>query len=569
MFGDWREAYKVEEPFRVALEMKGTRRSVLLGSLGLLSCRLLRAFEIQQPVPPLVQEKRFSVPLVDCLGNIVSRYDASALYFLEDLGAGVKLEMTQIPGGNFLMGSTDPPPSLDPSSAPIHGVKVAPFSLGTYAVTREQWRAVAALPRVTVNLHSLPSLDLPADVANQIPVDLVSAAEADEFCLRLKGRTGRDYLIPSEPRVEYGFRVGTSTQYHFGDGVSLQVANFDDLQRPLSLTPVGSKQAPNRFGLHDMHGNILEWCADYLHQNYEGAPQDGSAWLSGADPIFRIARGGMYLWIPAASKSAYRSRATPVATFSGLGFRVAANPSTGFTDPIVSSAGVVNAAAFSNGPVAPGEIISIFGAGIGPAVPASLSLDSAGKVATKAGGSSVLFDGIASPMIFASTGQINVIVPYSVAGKQSVQLSVNSQGQTSAPISLGIVPSAPGLFTITESGNGQTAALNQDSSANSSARPAARGSLVSLVLTGEGQTDPSGIDGQIAKPPYAKPLLPVEVMIGGFLAEVSYAGGAPGEVAGVMQVNARVPASAPSGNQTITVKVGAASSQPDVTLAVQ
>ncbi len=546
-----------------------TRRQMLwiLGLLPVLPPSRRTVLAGESPLPQ--RERRFSVPLVDQQGQIISRYDASALYFVQDLGGGQTLELASIPGGSFMMGSQDAPATqFDPATLPIHRVSVAPFCLGVYAVTRGQWRQVSRYPKVSDDLHPINPLDPSPDIDNQLPIDIVFEYEAEEFCARLRNFTGLSFRLPTEAEWEYACRAGTTTKYHFGDGISLQVANYNALQRPLALTPVGSKQAPNRFGLHDMHGNVLEWCADWVHQTYEGAPVDGSAWNYSGNSVSRIGRGGCYLFGERSALSAARYHSDIRGTFSGAGFRVALSVSSGPYDPQFARQGVVSAASQLAGAIAPGEIISIFGNNIGPSSPASTLLDDSGLVSKKLAGIQMLCDGSPAPLIYVSAGQINAVVPYAVAGRTSTQVMVYSQGQTSAPVSIPVAPSAPSLFAVDASGTGQGAILNENGSANSAVNPAARGSVITLFATGEGQTNPPGVDGKLATDPLPQPVLPVEVLIGNVAAEIQYKGAAPGEVAGVLQINARVPTSIQPGNQPIVLTVGQASSANTVTVAV-
>ena len=145
---------------------------------------------------------------------------------------------------------------------------------------------------------------------------------------------------------------------------------------------------------------------------------------------------------------------------------------------------------------------------------------------------------------------------------------MTGQGAKSDPISVSVAPSAPGLFTLDATGKGQAAAFNEDGSLNTASRPARVGTIVSLYATGEGQTSPTGVDGQPTTTPFPKPLLPVQVTIDGKPAEITYAGGAPGIVAGLMQINARIASNAQVGNVPVVITVGSASSQPGVTIAV-
>ena len=241
--------------------------------------------------------------------------------------------------------------------------------------------------------------------------------------------------------------------------------------------------------------------------------------------------------------------------------------------PQISIAGVANAASFrpvtEQGGISPGQLLTLFGQNMGPVALAGLRLDSNGLVANTLVGTRVLFDGIAAPLIYTSAGQLTAVVPYSVDGRATTQVQVEFEGRRSNTIALPVVNAAPAVFTADSSGRGPGAILNENSTPNSAANPAARGSVVVLYLTGEGATSPAGVDGKPAAAPLPVPRLPVAVSIGGVDAPVLYAGGAPGLVAGVMQVNVRIPAGVPSGPQPIVVSVGSASSRPDVTLAVR
>ena len=243
---------------------------------------------------------------------------------------------------------------------------------------------------------------------------------------------------------------------------------------------------------------------------------------------------------------------------------------TGGTGPVpaATAAGVLHAASFRGGAVAPGEIVTIFGSNIGPATLATLKLDAQGKVATDLNTARVLFDGVPAPMIYTLSGQNSVIVPYSVAGRGSTQVVVEYQGRQSPPVSLAVAAAAPGLFSANSSGTGPGAILNQNGSLNTPSNPAAVGSIVVLYGTGEGQTTPSGIDGSVASAVFPKPVLPVSISIGGRDARVLYAGAAPNLVAGVLQVNVEVPAGLAGGNQPVLLTVGSISSQPGLTVAI-
>ncbi len=230
---------------------------------------------------------------------------------------------------------------------------------------------------------------------------------------------------------------------------------------------------------------------------------------------------------------------------------------------------VVNGASGQLGAIAPGQIVALFGEGLGPAALAGAGLNAEGTVATGIEGTRVLFDEIPAPLVYASAKQTAAIVPYEVAQQGSTAVTFETDGIRSNPLVVNITRAAPGIFTQNSTGAGLGAILNQDNALNSSARPAAKGSIVVVYATGEGQTNPEGSNGRIAAAIYPKPTLPVTVQVGGVDAEVLYAGAAPGQVAGLLQVNVRVPQSVASGLIPIIVSVGGAPSQPGVVLAVR
>lgn len=237
----------------------------------------------------------------------------------------------------------------------------------------------------------------------------------------------------------------------------------------------------------------------------------------------------------------------------------------------VASGGVVNGASFLPGPVAPGEIITIFGTGLGPqaGTPLQLSADQQ-TITTMLAGTEVLFDGTPAPLIYVSSGQVSTIVPYALGGKTSTQMQVQYQGALSSPVTLSVSATSPALFSLAGSGKGPGAILNQDGSLNSTANPAQKGSVVVLFATGEGKTNPPGVDGLLANSPtLPSPVAPITVQIGGANATLLYAGAAPGETAGVLQVNVQIPANTPSGPVPVVLQAGTALSPSTVTVAVQ
>ena len=209
---------------------------------------------------------------------------------------------------------------------------------------------------------------------------------------------------------------------------------------------------------------------------------------------------------------------------------------------------VVNGATFLSGQVAPGELITIFGSGLGPATPTFLQTTPDGQyVTTSLGGTRVLFDGMPAPVTFVSATQVNAIVPFELVGAVSTQVVVEVQGIASSPITESVTPSSPAIFAVS-GGSGQATALNQDNSANSPSNPATVGTVLQVFATGFGQTTPPGVNGQVAGSTASLPILRVTATIGGINAPVQYAGSSNGLVAGVTQVNVLVPAGVTAGN---------------------
>jgi uncharacterized protein (TIGR03437 family) len=236
--------------------------------------------------------------------------------------------------------------------------------------------------------------------------------------------------------------------------------------------------------------------------------------------------------------------------------------------PVVTVAGVVNAASYAGGGVSPGMIVTLAGTGLGPDALAGAVLVN-GALATTVAETRVTFDGVSAPIIYASGRQTSVVVPYAVAGKSSVPMVVEYKGGRSAPLPVPVVATGPGLFSANASGAGPGAFLNQNGSLNTAANPAAKGSVVILYGTGEGQTNPPGQDGRLVAAPLPSPVAGVQVTIGGVRAEVLYAGGAPGLTPGLLQLNVRVPAEVQAGAQPVVVRVGNNESQRGITVAIR
>ncbi len=250
-------------------------------------------------------------------GQEVKPEKGKAEYFTENLGNGVKLEMVYIPGGEFMMGS--PEREGYDKEKPQNRVKVQPFFMGKFQVTQAQWRLIASLSKSNLDLANLNlNPDSSHFKGDELPVEMVSWEEAEEFCRRLSNARGKEYRLPSEAEWEYACRAGTTTQFHFGETITEKLANFGNNNS--KTTSVGSFD-PNAFGLYDMHGNVWEWCQDDWYKNYKDAPTDGSKRTSG-NSNKKVRRGGAWNNNSSYCRSASRDYYTSNDRNYNIGFRV-------------------------------------------------------------------------------------------------------------------------------------------------------------------------------------------------------------------------------------------------------
>jgi formylglycine-generating enzyme required for sulfatase activity len=303
----------------------------------------------------------------------VLRWQSRTQVFRERLD-GLELEMVRIPAGAFLMGSPPEEPERKGSEGPQHRVELEEYLMGQTPITQAQWRQVAGWrerpgeswgrdldpessffqlrrnPEARGYGEGIFSPLEGESNSDQRPVDNVSWLDAIEFCNRLSQRTGRQYTLPSEGQWEYACRAGTIEPFHFGPTITLALANYDGSYTYASgpegeyrkqTTPVGMFPA-NAWGLHDMHGNVWEWCLDHWHDSYDGAPPDGSAWLNTTQPTkktttekgndsdteeeSRLLRGGSWRYLPRYCRSASRIRNRPDYASDLVGFRVVCLP---------------------------------------------------------------------------------------------------------------------------------------------------------------------------------------------------------------------------------------------------
>jgi len=202
-------------------------------------------------------------------------------------------ELVQIPGGTFQMGSNDG----KSDEKPVHTVTVKSFALGKYEVTFEEYdKFCEATGRRKPDDQGWGRGKRPVNV---------SWDDAKAYVKWLSEQTGKDYRLPTEAQWEYACRAGSAGKYSFGDDKS-QLGNYGwyGKNSDSKTHPVGEKQA-NKFGLYDMHGNVREWLEDKWHDSYNGAPSDGSAWISG-DSNSHLIRGGSLYFSDDGLRCAYR-----------------------------------------------------------------------------------------------------------------------------------------------------------------------------------------------------------------------------------------------------------------------
>jgi formylglycine-generating enzyme required for sulfatase activity len=245
---------------------------------------------------------------------------SAVLFFPSKPKQTFSFNMELMPGGQFLMG--DQKGYND--ERPPHNVSLSPFYIGKYEVTQAEWMDVEKLPRVKIDFVSNPS----KFKGDNLPVESVSWEEAVEFCARLSVATGLQYRLPTEAEWEYACRAGTTTDFAFGNDLSMEQANFDGTYMSvpqgnyLGHTAMVSSYSPNAWNLYNMHGNVWEWCQDWYDGNYEVQGLDVNP--SGANSgTTRVVRGGGWNGDARSLRSAFRGGATPAARFDHVGFRLA------------------------------------------------------------------------------------------------------------------------------------------------------------------------------------------------------------------------------------------------------
>ncbi|PWU08410.1 MAG: hypothetical protein C5B51_07965 [Terriglobia bacterium] len=342
--------------------------------------------------------------------------------------------------------------------------------------------------------------------------------------------------------------------------VSVASASVDNPRGGMTISADGARNGI----LWETTGNFKDPAIPGTLHAFDAADLSNELWNSGMNSRDAIGAFTKFVNPTIANGKVYVATSSgAVAVFGLLG-----SGTTGPPKPSITS--VRNGASFSADAIAPGEAVTLFGVGLGPASGVGMQLDDSGLIPTTLSDVRVLFNGVAAPVLYASTDQVSAIVP-SILSSQSVTLQVANQDAVSDPFSLDVAPAAPGIFSADGSGAGQGLIWNEDGTGNSGANPAAPGSTVSLFLTGAGQTDPAGPDGgMVTGDVLPQPVLPISAQIGGQTAQVIYAGGVQGMAYGITEVKVQIPAESPAGPEVqVIIQIGDAVSQPGITMAIQ
>ena len=317
-----------------------TRRKFIIG-LAAATPLAIMAWESLKPKPPvkpnfpssnnppvnepiatkqLQNQTLNNIITVDARGQEVSRTSSTIQYFTEDkisLPSGAKqIEMALIPAGNFTIGS---PNGNESPQKQINFTRS--FYMSRYEVTQKQWIAVMGSDYDRRGNGFFRAFNNEFNEDNR-PIVAILWDEAKAYCKKLSELTGRNYRLPSESEWEYSCRANTKTPFHFGETITAELANINiPPNHKRETTNVGS-YPPNEWGLHDMHGNVWEWCEDTWHDNYNDIPSDGSAWINGGEQDKRALRGGSCAEIPIFCRSAGRFGDFARISSNTVGFRV-------------------------------------------------------------------------------------------------------------------------------------------------------------------------------------------------------------------------------------------------------
>ena len=374
------------------------------------------------------------------------------------------------------------------------------------------------------------------------------------------------YVIPQPQRpvpvlMIHG-KLDENVPYLGGVGAASQITNRADLSVAESVAFWTRNNRCPPVPTTSRTGNIAvdTYTACAADVTLYSIDNQGHAWPGGRAPVTLTG-----------DTPSYEMSASEIAwAFFAAHPRTSSIPAPQGSAPWIAPGGITNAASFKKGSVAPGELLTIFGANLGPAALTGYQFLPTSLLDTTVAGTRVLFDGIPAPIYYTSAGQLSAFVPYATAQRQCSDVQVSYNGRLSDPVRIPVAAAQPALFTRNFSGSGTGVIFNQNGTINTPANPATRGSIIAMYLTGEGQTVPGGIDGALGGLSATRPTLPVSVYMNGVQADLIYVGGVQGAAAGIFQVNARVPVQVPATDAlSVIVNVGPAATPFGVTLAVR
>ncbi|MEM6256356.1 MAG: formylglycine-generating enzyme family protein [Cyanobacteria bacterium P01_D01_bin.156] len=284
----------------------------------------------QRGLDQLLKISRFKTIQLGSQGEVLAKKSMQVSYFDEpalrsQLRRVLPLRMVQIPAGKFLMGSPATELNHTDQEGPQQTIQVPTFYMGAFAVTQRQYEAV-------MDNNPAYFVDDQVENAANLPVEQVSWQDAELFCKQLSELTGRIYRLPSEAEWEYACRAGTTTPFCYGESITTEIVNFfadftvidtENYEENYRNIPVAADSFwPNAFGLYNMHGNVLEWCADDYHETYQDRPSDAKPWLSGDSQASKVMRGGSWFNDTPFCRSASRDKNTRTGLSNSFGFRV-------------------------------------------------------------------------------------------------------------------------------------------------------------------------------------------------------------------------------------------------------
>lgn len=488
--------------------------------------------------------------------QISSWSDAAIVAFLPSTFNGIAEVVVQAAAGsdgiNFMASPPPVPPTISLSSTQLHftytmgiaspaaqSITVANSGGGTLT-----WSALSNMPWLSV-FSSTTGMTISVN-----PSGLSTGPHVAAITVSASGATN------SPDTISVTLTVNAAPP---SPSISLSTSNAS-----FTYALGGSPPASQAVSITNAGTGTLAWSA-----------ASGSSWLR-VSPSSDTGSGTLALGITTAGLTAqtYTGAITVTAfgaTNSPQTISVVLTVSPAPTSPVVVTA-VLNAASWTGTAIAPGELVVLGGAMLGPSTGVAGTVDpSTGKMVLQLAGTTVLFNGVAAPLLYTSATQVNAIVPYETAGCTQATLQVQYQGVLSLSMTLACATAAPGIFTFNASGAGPAAGANQDGTFNAPSSPAAKGSYVTLYFTGGGQTNPVGVTGSITDASTLKWLTQnTTVTVGGIAATVAFDGAAPTFVDGVLQLNIQLSPDTPSGSALpVVVKVGNVSSPATATLAVQ